>query len=83
MTINCSNHQAGKGSKSRPVKGDVYRSRFEEIFGRGKKKKQSEEHETEVKEKQDRELCPHCATMNLVQETPWVSKCLRCGYEKK
>ena len=30
-------HQNGKGSKPRPVKGDIYRSRFDEIFGKGKK----------------------------------------------
>jgi len=78
--------QNGKGSNPRPVKGDVYRERFEEIFGGGKKEEEKpvDVVETLIEEQPaEKTLCPHCATMNLIQETPWILKCLRCGYEKK
>ena len=75
-------HQNGKGSKPRPVKGDIYRSRFDEIFGKGKKEEKPKEVTETPKKKQEKELCPHCATMNFVQESPWVSKCLKCGWTR-
>jgi ElaB/YqjD/DUF883 family membrane-anchored ribosome-binding protein len=74
------NNSAGKGSTPRNCFSQEFRNNYEEIFRKGKQKEQKE---TEVKEKQKKELCPHCATMNFVQESPWVSKCLKCRYEKK
>ena len=69
--------QNGKGSRPRPVKGDVYRERFEHIFGKKETEKQPP---PEVNG--EKTLCPHCATVNLVQESIWLSRCLKCGYEK-
>ena len=65
----------GTGSRPRPVKGDIYRERFEQIFGRKQKEKP-------VEINQEKTLCPHCATVNLVQESVWLSRCSKCGYEK-
>ena len=64
--------QNGKGSRPRPVKGDIFRERFDEIFG--KKEKPIK------KEKQEKTQCPHCATFNLIQESRWLSRCLKCGW---
>lgn len=80
-------HQNGKGSWPRPVKVDVYRERWVEIFRGGKKEEEKPvdvvETTTTEESPAEKTMCPHCATVNLVQETPWVSKCLKCGYEKK
>jgi ribosomal protein L37AE/L43A len=65
----------GKGSRPRPVKGDIYRERFEQIFGKKEEKKT-------VEISNEKTLCPHCATVNLVQESVWLSRCRKCGYEK-
>ena len=64
--------QNGKGSRPRPVKGDVFRERFDEIFGKKEK--------SVKKGKQEKTQCPHCATFNLVKESHWLSRCLKCGW---
>lgn len=65
--------QCGKGSRPRPVKGNVYRERFDKIFGKKKKS---------IEKKKEKTLCPHCATLNLIQESPWIEKCLKCGWSR-
>ncbi len=29
-----------------------------------------------------KELCPHCATMNLIRVDTWTVKCNKCGFER-
>ena len=65
---------------------------YEEIFGRKERpmgrrdddpifaEPQTTEPESEKKPKGKKEICPHCATKNLIQETLWLKKCLKCGW---
>lgn len=57
---------------NQPVKGDVFRERFDEIFGKKEK--------SVKKGKQEKTQCPHCATFNLVKESHWLSRSLKCGW---
>jgi ribosomal protein L37AE/L43A len=29
-----------------------------------------------------KELCPHCATKNLIRVDTWTVKCKKCGFER-
>ena len=35
---------------------------------------------TQRKVNKKKQLCPHCATMNLRQMDSWNAKCTNCGY---
>ena len=67
-----------------------YRNGWQEIFKRSEKPMGRRDDdpifveaeivpETKGK-KQKKEICPHCATKNLIQENSWLKRCLKCGW---
>jgi len=34
------------------------------------------------KKKSAKEICPHCATKNLIRVDTWTAKCNKCGFER-
>ena len=76
------NRQAGKGPRPRPVKGEVYRNNFENVFG--KRKQKSYEPLVPIKPvaKKKETLCPHCGSTDLVKHRNALGKeCRRCGWQ--
>ena len=71
-------------SKSKkPVrKGETYSEMYERIFGKKEKPVTAVTTVAVEVKKKGKMLCPHCATMNLVQETEWIAKCRKCGWSK-
>jgi len=37
---------------------------------------------TKKKSKVKKELCPHCATKNLIRVDTWTVKCKKCEFER-
>ena len=34
------------------------------------------------KQSKKKEICPHCATKNLLRVDTWTVKCTKCGFER-
>jgi len=82
-------NKPGKGSGRRPLMTsyDEFSSRWDGINGFGDRKplhgipdEPITNMKTKNKKSKKKQMCPHCATMNLVKQDEYTSKCVKCGY---
>ncbi len=77
--------QYGKGSKPRPFTDmKSYLDNWDSVFGKRKFNGAGLIVKTKKKKttKNKKELCPHCATVNLKRIDTWTVKCSKCGFER-
>jgi hypothetical protein len=59
-----------------------YLDNFDSIFGKKRRRiKQVIVTKTRTQRKVKRDICPHCATKNLIRKNNWSTQCRKCGYE--